>query len=101
MPVTPTSSTTGLPLASLKTWWGNPLRVSRTAGAVPMPWTFVHCSTSSVALIGLTVVSALPCQIETLGKGPVWLEARRTRSPHSAGVNVLSPEGGEEGQNQG
>src|SRR5215216_6716504 len=103
MPVMLKVSTTALPLASLKIWWGNPLMVSCTAGTGCIPCTLVHCCISSVALIGLTVVSLLPCQIETFGKGPVWLEAWRTKSPNPAGVKVPPAEegGGHRGGGKG
>src|SRR5215207_3602560 len=100
MPVTFTNSTTASPPVVLNIWCGKPLSVSCTAGSVAIACTLVHCSTSWVALIALTVVSALPCQIDTFGHGPVWLEARRTRSPQAAGVKVPSPPG-DGGHNQG
>src|SRR5215468_4608173 len=37
----------------------------------------------SSAFDGLTVGSALPCQTESLGQGPWYLEAARTRSPRA------------------
>jgi hypothetical protein len=40
--------------------------------------------------MGFTVESEVPCQIETTGRGPLKLNALRTRLPHSAGV-LLTP----------
>src|SRR5215471_4253743 len=37
----------------------------------------------SSAFDGLTVGSALPCQTESLGQGPWYLDAARTRSPRA------------------
>ena len=55
-------------------------------GAVGRPWTSSHCLTISLALPGFTVRSALPCQTDTFGHGPLCLEALRTKSPNmSAG----------------
>ncbi len=56
-------------------------------GVVDTPATLVHWSRDSAALSGTTVGSDVPCQIATLGRGPVYPEkAPRTRSPHCAGV---------------
>ena len=43
----------------------------------------------SVRFMGRTTKSPSPCQIETIGHGPVQVEDARTLSPHCAGVRLL------------
>src|SRR5512140_3818692 len=70
-PVISYASTTALPLASLKTLCGKPSTCSVTAGVWLAPRTCVHCLTSSPSEWKFTVPSAVPCQIDTRGRGPV------------------------------
>ena len=66
--------------------------MSVTSGCSARPCTLVHCFASSSAFAGTTVGSALPCQIEIFGHGPLWREAPRTRSPHASARKALALE---------
>jgi hypothetical protein len=63
-----------------------PGSVAVDVGVCDTPSASVHWSRSSVAFAGTTVVSAVPCQISTRGRVPVYANAARTKSPHWAGV---------------
>jgi hypothetical protein len=88
MPAIVNDSTTSRPLGSRQTSRVKPGPRLAGAGTVPGPWTWVHCLTSSIAFAGATVVSAVPCQIDTRGHGPRWGDAARTRSPHSGAARL-------------
>ncbi len=90
MPFTRQLSTTTSPLLSCsdRVW---PLTVSTVSGAVSMPCTSVHCSSSLMAASEWTMKSCVPCATNTRGYGPVNSgNASRTRSPHCAGVFLRS-----------